>query len=172
MFFGEDESNHGLKKEYHVVCVTDDPKYTKNKNSIPKYRKGEFSRVQHLFPAWYIEFGEDIRKNVNPENYKIMAIGEFVKFFSPNHEIEKFFVDGGIRDDRLENILKMLSIISPKTEFIYGKDLDKKITLVNQADNLANLLFRHYIVKKEKAPFPYAIPLPTPDIKDYEKYFI
>lgn len=175
LFLGIDESNHGLKREYHVGCVTEDPNYTryhKKGEHIQKYRGEESSRLRHIFPAWYIEFGEDIRKQVNPENYKIMAVGEFMKFFVPNHQIEKVFVDGEIGEYRLENMLEMISTISPETRLAYGKDLDRKVMIVNQADNLANLLFRHYIVRKERNPFPYAIPLPAPNIKDYEKYFI
>ncbi len=173
MYLGIDESNHGRRPEIFVGCITP---YDGNIREavIPKRRdKSESKRWKELLglPYKHIIFDDEF-KDMDLGNYKTIAIGEFAKFYSQQFEITKIFMDGNMRGPRLEKILEMLDEINSHIKLVYGKDLDRRTKLVNEADNIANLLFREYVLKNGRNKDKYESFLLHPNLKKYERFLL
>ncbi|MCR4327385.1 MAG: hypothetical protein NUV46_02290 [Nanoarchaeota archaeon] len=175
MFLGLDESNKGLFPEIYVACTSHNKNHTLEGKTFPKKRKKEEEKRIKTFiglPYKHILFTKDFENLLNRENYKTVAIGEFSKFYSFNNNIKKIFMDGELNNNQVEKILEMLHRINKKIKFQYGKCLDQKIRIVNEADNRANFLFRYYRDSPEKNKTKYIDTLLIPDLKGYEKFLI
>lgn len=176
MFIGVDESNRGLFPEIYVACASSNKDYTLEGRMFPKRRKKEEEKRIKTFiglPYKHILFTKDFQNLFNKENYKTIAIGEFSKFYSNNHNIKMVFMDGNLDNhNQVEKILEMIHGINKRIKFQYGKDLDQKLRIVNEADNRANFLFRYYRDSPEKNKIKYIDSLITPNIREYERFLI
>ncbi|PJE81632.1 hypothetical protein COU58_01660 [Candidatus Pacearchaeota archaeon CG10_big_fil_rev_8_21_14_0_10_32_42] len=174
MFIGVDESNHGRFPEIIVSCASTNKDYIKVKKFSKKRKKIESKRIKTFkgFPYKYMIFTENFGFILNRENYKTIAIGEFSRFYSKEGIVESIFMDGNIPEHQVEKIFEMLYEIDKRIEFCFGKDLDKKLKIVNEADNRANFLYRYYRDSPEKNKAKYLDYLLIPDLRKYEKFLI
>ena len=173
MYLGIDESNHGKSPEIFTGAITYQKEYILEDGVLKKTRrKGGRTNSFLGFQYKHIIFTKDYKDIISCENYKIISIGEFSKFFLKEGDKGEIFMDGDLKHFEGENILKMLYEINKKIVFHFGKSLDEKIKLVNEADNLANFLYRYYRDSREKNKTKYSDTLLHPNIKNYEKYFI
>jgi hypothetical protein len=172
MYLGIDESNHGLSPEIFVGCITSSYEEVKEeRKSLSKIRGAPYSRWKDLLDVNYkhIIFGWEFRE-IDPTDYKIIAIGEFARNFSEQFKIRQIFMDGNIKKSQLERIMNILAFVDKDIRLSFGKDLDRKISLVNKADNVANLLFHEYVKNKGREKDKYEKYLIKPDLKDYERF--
>ena len=168
MYLGVDESNHGRTPEIYVGCYSISDKYIVEGN-FSKRRKN--TRNFFNIPYKHILFSQDSLDIVGKENFSTIAIVEFAKYVNTIQTLNKIFMDGELNSSQLENIERLVFLIDKKIKIISGKDLDKKIKLVNEADNRANSLFRYYS-SLSKSKKKYLTNLITPKLEDYEQYLI
>lgn len=175
IFLAVEESNHGMYPEFYTGVVTSNPKYIKQTEITKKRGDNLFQRKKSLigFEYWDIIFNENFGGIKNRDNFKTISIGEFAKFYNKKYNLNTIFMDGDIHPPQLEKIYEMIYGINKKIKFSYGKDLDKKIRIVNEADNLANLLYRCYRdFSLKELERRYGKKHLFPKVKDYEKFLI
>jgi len=173
MYLGVDESNHGKFPEIFAACISNKKNYAIERefNKIRSSKKRRYKLLADLNYK-HIIFTKDFGGIINSENYKTIAIGEFSRFYSKFHNLEKVFMDGPLPHKQAEKVMEMLYGIDKNIEFRFGIALDKKIKLVNQADNLANFLFRYYRDSPEENKTKYFDNILHPSIRDYERFLI
>jgi len=173
-FLGIDESGTGLYPLIYSCCISIN-KENLIENSFRKKRSNvERKRLKSFvgFPSKHLIFEKKYGGIINSENFKTIAIGEFSKFYSQKYNIKAVYMDGLMPNLQIEKICEMIYGINKRINFLFGKNLDIKLKLVNEADNWANLLFREFrnsSTPQKTRPFEF---LPLPDVRNYEKYLI
>jgi len=166
-FLGIDESNHCKSPEIYVAVFFTKKKDIEDKLHIEKSRKNK--------NICDILCGRDFRYIIIPREHKeILGSGtnimtvvftEFIKYFK---DLDSVFIDGNVPFGVLINVENFLYPRScPK--LIGIPKADSKYPIVNIADRVANLLFRHHTQEgsKNKIVGQYLEHLITPRLEDY-----
>jgi len=140
-YLGIDESNHGKYPEIFVAVYSDDIEDIK-KTKLYKKRDHE-----NIFSV----LGErDFRYSLIPEEYtrildkhyiNLLVFSNFIKHCG---DLELVIIDGEIRSYDLKQIERMIYPFSnPRIKCEAKADIKYKI--VNVADHIANLLYKHHV---------------------------
>lgn len=169
-YLGIDESNHGRYPEIFVAVYSENLEDLVEHQKLSKMRSARRSIDPLLGDRKfrYILIPEKYGMLLHNQSVSLVIFSEFVHHFD---NIEKVVVDGESNLFMLSDFKKIMSPMKyPEIECI--AKADTKYTLVNIADNIANLLYRDfnrshssYICKK------YADNLIEPDIEGYIKLF-
>jgi glutaredoxin-related protein len=166
-YLGIDESNHGRYPEIFVAVFSTNPADIKKRWNLEKKRnKGNIFSLLNGREFKHIRVTKDYGNFLDVNDISLIVFSEFIKFFKDN--LELVIIDGemkkGSNIEKLERILYPNPI--PKIKVI--PKADTKYEIVNVADRIANLLYRHYYhfknVRDSRKYFEYLI---TPKIEDY-----
>ena len=136
-----DESNHGKFPEIFVAVYSRNPHDLKEQKLIPKKRKKEdIENIVEWRDFKYLVISEPEGKLLGAKNTSLVAFSELIKAFSP---LEKIIIDGEIRKPEMRELKKILYPTPYPTIHAVAKG-DTKFKLVNMADQIANILHRHY----------------------------
>lgn len=164
-YLGLDESNHGRYPEVFVAVYSRYPqdiiyrekpmlKRRKKPSHLPQLGDREFRHILIL---------REHRDILGTEgNVRVMVLAEFIKNFKG---LELVIVDGDPNSHEIESLHKVIAP-SECPQILYTTRADVTYPIVNQADSVANHLFRYY-KKSTREKKKYLKKLITPRIEDY-----
>jgi len=163
-YLGIDESNHGKYPEYYVAVYSPFLSDIAKTTGLPKQRR---RRTVESFLGQrdfrYFEITERYKESIGSYHAtRIIALSRLINSFD---NLGTVFIDGDLNSEVIEEIERVLypSAI-PKIET--GPRGDTTILLVNMADALANILYRHSASRGNTVLFPDKR-IAEPPLRDY-----
>ena len=140
-FLGIDESNHGRDPEIYVGVFSNNiDDIIKHEELIGKKRATAKTSSSALFENIfaYIMFRKEERESIGDYNMKAIAFFELIKFFSG---LDRIIIDGELRKTDYQ---KLQSLMGTHPGITAESKADQHYKIVNTADHIANILYRHY----------------------------
>ncbi|MCF7799353.1 hypothetical protein K9M74_05620 [Candidatus Woesearchaeota archaeon] len=179
MFVGIDESNHGWFPEIFVGSYspsTDNlvrgnfpKKRIKKRNQTKNYAR-KFANIPYVHTI----FSETSKNIIGKVNIPVVAICELARYVNGVSPVDTIFVDGELLLEQVETIERLIYDFNKSTKLHAEPRLDKKIRLVNEADNRANHFHHYYSSHPDKGTRmdKYVDNLITPRLEAYKPYLI
>ena len=169
LYAGMDESNHGHYPEIFVLVISKDIEDIAKQSKLQK-KRSRAEAINLLSPdsdfRHIVISQEDRDKLSSPYNVQAVVLAEFIALYS---RLEKLIIDGRIMESVLDTAELLLpSGVVPPKDIVYMPDADKRFNIVNRADQIAYILFKHYtsysgITSNRR----YSETLITPNIERY-----
>jgi len=170
MNLGVDESNHRRYPEIFVGCYSKDADAIKRGN-LPKHRKTGH-RPFYDYEYRHLRLEETHAQLIHPRYFIVIATSELVRYLEQTNRVEKVFVDGRLKEDQKAALEERLHALRHTIRLLEHKGLDRRIPLVNEADNWANRLHRYYSQPQDTPKNKYVDTLVTARLEDYPELFI
>ncbi|MDD5651168.1 MAG: hypothetical protein PHF86_12265 [Candidatus Nanoarchaeia archaeon] len=166
---GVDESNHGRFPEIIVAAYSNNPE-DQIISDLTKIRdKGNIEKIIGNRDFRYIIIHEVYSSMLNPEDLRVMAICEFIKFFKNNNLEDPLFIIDGMLNEKEHEQLDLILYPNFRPHMIIEPKADLHYPIVNIADHIANLIFKKYI-SQESIDKKLLEKIITPKIEDYVKF--
>ncbi|MEM4260840.1 MAG: hypothetical protein QXG00_06390 [Candidatus Woesearchaeota archaeon] len=139
---GIDESNHGKFPEIFVAVYSEFPNDVVALYGLPKKRKNkrDLSEILEGREFKYILMPKDYKEWFGENEIRIIAYYELIKNFG---HLDKIIIDGELRKKEFDELSKLLKVENPM-KIIAESRADTTYSVVNIADQIANVLFQYY----------------------------
>jgi len=165
-FLGIDESNHGKYPESIVAVYSHFPSDITRTVGLSKRRgKKPIESFIEKRDFHYFEITEAYKQRIGDyRNARIIALSELIKSFNV---LEKVYIDGDLDSAVIEELERILYPAS-KPKIIPVPQGDTTIPLLNIADALANILYRHSVSRNNTVLYPDKR-ITEPSLQDYAR---
>ena len=147
-YLGVDESNHGRYPEIFVGRYTTNPSDAEKNTQFSK-KRSKNNIAMHALDYRFFSLTKDMGELITPRYGMVISIAEFLKFFeSRGQTLEKIVVDGLMTSDQVEELNR---VVYPRRLPLLVDEIqaDKSYRCVNEADHIANGIFRLHDQRKD-----------------------
>ena len=165
-YLGIDESNNGRFPRIYAAVFSTNPSDIKNSVRIDKVRGRRSNRLTIALKGRDYRYSVINRtdQDLFGKNISLMAMAELIKSFA---NLETIIIDGTLSKNNME-LLKSYLYTCNIPDIRSEPKADISYPIVNAADNVANLIYRHYSKLRGKVVSRrYLNKFVTPGIKDY-----